>query len=175
MVIVRFRNHGSLGSYDWELYVYAGVCRHCFCPVLIEIQQASDVTYRIYDFDRVDKDGKKRELHTDMALDAIDYDEYHDYKNHLELEQEGEVLIKKCDKFTSSLLRIERPTTLPIKSTGSFRILICYHGNAELIYGSEKRTEYLSSCETVLLPYSMENIEIRPMGKDVEFVSVVVE
>lgn len=142
---------------------------------LIEIQQASDVTYRIYDFDRVDKDGKKRELHTDMALNAIDYDEYHDYKNHLELEQEGEVLIKKCDKFTSSLLRIERPTTLPIKSTGSFRILICYHGNAELIYGREKRTEYLSSCETVLLPYSMENIEIRPMGKDVEFVSVVVE
>ena len=61
---------------------------------LIEIQQASDVTYRIYDFDRVDKDGKKRELHTDMALDAIDYDEYHDYKNHLELEQ-----VPTCHSF----------------------------------------------------------------------------
>lgn len=131
---------------------------------LVEIQQPSDITYRIYDFDRIDKDGKKRELHTDLALDAIDFEEYHDYKTHLILEEaDGEKLIKRCDKFVSTLFRLNRKRTLPVKSTGGFRIMICIGGSAKLT-DDMGNSETLSICETVLLPYEMQSVTVEPVG-----------
>lgn len=143
---------------------------------IVEIQQSSDITYRIYDFDRLDKDGRKRELHTDLALDAIDYDEYNDYRTHFEPGRPGEeVLLKKCDKFAASLLRLDRAATLPVKATGSFRILICISGELMLADDSGQETR-LASCETVLLPYAMNEIRVTPLcGEPVELISVGLE
>lgn len=127
---------------------------------IVEIQQSSDITYRIYDFDRIDKNGKKRELHTDLALEAIDFDEYDDYKGHLELDRQGTALIKRCDKFVSELMRVETPMTVDVKSTGSFRILICISGEVE-IAGSNGSRERLATCDTVLLPYALDKASSR--------------
>lgn len=142
---------------------------------IAEIQQSSDITYRIYDFDRLDKDGKKRELHTDLALEAIDYGEYDDYRSHFELERHGSVLMKECDKFVSSLMRLDRSERLDVKPTGSFRILICISGEARLT-DNLGNAELLSSCETVLLPYAMESVVVEPLGGNpVELISVGVD
>ncbi len=142
---------------------------------IAEIQQSSDITYRIYDFDRLDKDGKRRELHTDLALDAIDFDEYKDYKNHLELSAHGQALIKKCEKFSASLMLLEEPQRIEVRSTGSFRILICISGTACLTDNNGNETA-LETCETVLLPYAMEDILVSPVGAmPLELISVVVE
>lgn len=142
---------------------------------IVEIQQSSDITYRIYDFDRIDKNGKKRELHTDLALEAIDFDEYDDYKGHLELDRQGTALIKRCDKFVSELMRVETPMTVDVKSTGSFRILICISGEVE-IAGSNGSRERLATCDTVLLPYALAKAVVTPVGGEpAELISVVVE
>lgn len=142
---------------------------------IVEIQQSSDITYRIYDFDRIDKNGKKRELHTDLALDAIDFDEYDDYKGHLELDHEGKALIKRCDKFVSELLRVETHMAVDVRPTGSFRILICVTGEVDIVCDNGSR-EHLAPCQTALLPYAVERATITPVGsRPAELISVVVE
>ena len=142
---------------------------------MVEIQQSSDITYRIYDFDRIDKDGKKRELHTDLALEAIDFDEYDDYKGHLELDHHGTALIKRCDKFVSELMRVEMPTEVDVKAIGSFRILICISGEVEIECGDGGK-ERISTCDTVLLPYAADKARVTPVGcESAELISVIVE
>ena len=64
---------------------------------IAEIQQTSDITYRIYDFGRLGLDGKPRELHTDLAKDAIDYKVYPDYKTRYEKGKDRENVLVDCN------------------------------------------------------------------------------
>lgn len=130
---------------------------------LIEIQQSSDITYRIYDFDRIDKNGQKRELHTDLALEAIDFNVYDDYRRHLELDSQGSQEIKRCEKFSSDLIRVDGKLTLDVKATGSFRILSCIAGEVAL-QTDNGIVDNLKICETILLPYSMKSVTLRNSG-----------
>lgn len=142
---------------------------------LVEIQQTSNITYRVYDYDRVDKNGKKRELHTDLAKDSIDYGMYDDYHSHLILDKQGEHIIKKCDIFTATLHRLFDEKTMQVSSKGCFTILICIDGNATLT-DNAGNVETIRTCETVLLPYKMDYVKIKPDEKSgVEFISVFVE
>lgn len=142
---------------------------------LVEIQQTSNITYRVYDYDRVDKNGKKRELHTDLAKDSIDYGMYDDYHSHLILDKQGEHIIKKCDIFTATLHRLFDEKTMQVSSKGCFTILICIDGNATLT-DNAGNVETIRTCETVLLPYKMDYVKIKPDEKNgVEFISVFVE
>ena len=142
---------------------------------LVEIQQTSNITYRVYDYDRVDKNGKKRELHTDLAKDSIDYGMYDDYHSHLILDKQGEHIIKKCDIFTATLHRLFDEKTMQVSSKGCFTILICIDGNATLT-DNVGNVETIRTCETVLLPYKMDYVKIKPDEKNgVEFISVFVE
>lgn len=142
---------------------------------LVEIQQTSNITYRVYDYDRVDKNGKKRELHTDLAKDSIDYGMYDDYHSHLILDKQGEHIIKKCDIFTATLHRLFDEKTMQVSSKGCFTILICIDGNATLT-DNAGNVETIRTCETVLLPYRMDYVKIKPDEKNgVEFISVFVE
>lgn len=139
---------------------------------LIEVQQSSDITYRIYDYDRLDKNGCKRELHTDLALGALDFNVYDDYRSHLELERQGVSTIKCCDKFKSDLVRVDGRLTLDVQATGSFRVLSCISGEVELTT-SDGIVDRLSICETTLLPYAMESVTLRNVGsQSAELVSV---
>lgn len=142
---------------------------------LVEIQQTSNITYRVYDYDRVDKNGKKRELHTDLAKDSIDYGMYDDYHSHLILDKQGEHIIKKCDIFTATLHRLFDEKNMQVSSKGCFTILICIDGNATLT-DNAGNVETIRTCETVLLPYKMDYVKIKPDEKNgVEFISVFVE
>ncbi|OEJ98946.1 mannose-6-phosphate isomerase [Flavivirga aquatica] len=125
--------------------------------MLAEIQQTSDVTYRVYDWDRVDDAGNERELHNDLAIDAIDFNMPDDFKvNYSKVKNQSNDMIS-CPYFTTSYLEI----TENIKkenSQDSFLIYICVDGEAEII--ANGISEYLKTGETILLPAGIKQYEI---------------
>ena len=119
---------------------------------LAEIQETSDITYRIYDYNRLGLDGKPRELHTEQAKDVIDYSVLPDYRTFYEHQNDSEVNLVKCRHFTTGLLELTRPYQRPLDDCGSFLILISLEGNCTIQTGSESLT--LSPGQTVLVPVS---------------------
>ncbi len=97
---------------------------------IVEIQQTSDITYRIYDYGRPGTDGKPRELHTALAREAIDYSVLPDYRTHYEKRDDTLTQLVKCPYFTTSLLKLTAPYTL--RTEGKPIVLICFGGGAEL-------------------------------------------
>ena len=128
---------------------------------IAEIQQTSDITYRIYDFGRLGLDGKPRELHTALAKDAIDYTVLPDYRTAYTREKNKECLLVDCKYFTTSLLDIDRPFAKDIAALGSFLILICTAGNAT-VKDAGGYTESIRRGETILIPADTAGIEIMP-------------
>ena len=82
---------------------------------IAEIQQTSDITYRIYDFNRKDANGNTRELHTELAKDAIDYTVLPDYRTHYQKAQDREVELVSCPYFTTSLYDLTEALTIAIR------------------------------------------------------------
>ena len=101
----------------------------CF---IAEIQQTSDLTYRIYDFGRLGLDGKPRELHTELAKNAIDYSVSEDYRTAYAPVLNEDIPLVECDYFKTHLLDLTDPLSLDIKSRDSFMIVICLEGHGEL-------------------------------------------
>ncbi len=97
---------------------------------IVEIQQTSDITYRIYDYGRPGTDGKPRELHTELAREAIDYSVLPDYRTHYEKRDDTLTQLVECPYFTTSLLKLTAPYTL--KAEDKPTVLICFGGGAEL-------------------------------------------
>lgn len=93
---------------------------------IAEIQQTSDITYRIYDYGRLGLDGKPRQLHTQEAKDAIDYTVYPDYRTHYVAKPDEDVEIVKCNFFTTTLLDLTRPFEKKVDS--DFLIVMCMEG-----------------------------------------------
>lgn len=127
--------------------------------LLAEIQQTSDITYRIYDWDRVDAKGNSRELHTELAIDAIDFNMDKNYKaSYSKTENETNPMVS-CPYFTTGFL----PVTDTISKTNkhdSFLIYMCVSGNV-IISGNGVETP-LKMGETVLVPASVKGITILP-------------
>ncbi|HTG66015.1 MAG TPA: type I phosphomannose isomerase catalytic subunit [Flavobacterium sp.] len=116
--------------------------------VVAEIQQTSDITYRIYDFDRVDAQGNGRELHIDLALDAINYDKVDTYKQYdKELNQSNTVV--DCPYFTTNFIPLDGEVAVN-KSAETFTVYMCVEGNFELEYNGVKYS--YKKGDTVLIP-----------------------
>lgn len=130
---------------------------------IAEIQQTSDITYRIYDFGRLGLDGKPRELHTELAKDAIDYKVYPDYKTHYTKSKDKENVLVDCKYFTTSLYELDKEYTLDLKALDSFLIMICIGGEGT-VTDSEGNTETLRKGETILIPASTESVKVVPEG-----------
>ena len=130
----------------------------CF---IAEIQQTSDITYRIYDFGRVGLDGKPRELHTELSKAAIDYTVLDDYKTAYEEVKNAENEIVSCEYFTTSLFDLDQPVSVPVKANDSFLIVICVGGNGTLT-DSEGNAVTLRQGETVLVPACTESVTFTP-------------
>ncbi len=130
----------------------------CF---IAEIQQTSDITYRIYDFGRVGLDGKPRELHTELSKAAIDYTVLEDYKTAYEEVKNAENEIVTCDYFTTSLFDLDRPVSVPVKERDSFLIVICTGGCGTLT-DAEGNAVTLRQGETVLVPACTESVTFTP-------------
>ena len=127
--------------------------------LLAEIQQTSDITYRIFDFNRRDSDGKLRELHTDLALDAIDYKKKDDFKV-LYKDTEGlPNMMVSCPYFTTNYLKLTEDKELDLSGQKSFSIYICVAGSA--IIRTDKSSVPLVLGETVLIPAIVDSLVIQ--------------
>ena len=129
--------------------------------VLAEIQQTSDITYRIWDWNRNGLDGNPRDLHTDLAVDAIDYNIYDSYKTRTEPKPNGTVNIIDCNYFTTNIIDIDRHMIKDYSLIDNFIIYICIDGNTVLEW--EAGSVNLMKGETVLIPAIMERIDIKPL------------
>ena len=130
---------------------------------IAEIQQTSDLTYRIYDFGRVGLDGKPRQLHTELAKEAIDYTVLDDYRTHYTEKKNEETVLVSCKYFTTSLIWTDRNFVKDLSALDSFLIIICTEGNGE-IADNEGNRESIRRGETVLIPASATSVEFIPDG-----------
>jgi mannose-6-phosphate isomerase len=129
--------------------------------LLAEIQQTSDVTYRIYDFDRVESNGKPRELHTELALDAIDYTYHTDFKTNYQDQTDFPTEIVTCPYFTTNLISLNNPLSKNIDELDCFLIYMCLEGKCQIKY-HQKETIELTKGESILIPASLDEYEIIP-------------
>ena len=128
----------------------------CF---LAEIQQTSDVTYRIYDFKRKDKDGNYRELHTEEAAECIDYNVEPNYRTeYTPVKNEGVALVE-CPYFTTAVYDLNEPMTLDYSELDSFVIFIGLKGSGE-ITDNEGNTTTLCEGESILFPATTNEIKV---------------
>jgi mannose-6-phosphate isomerase len=120
----------------------------CF---IAEIQQTSNITYRIYDYNRKDAQGNPRELHTEQAREAIDYKVYPDYKlNYSPGEKEIQELVE-CPYFTTNLIDGKKDDRIHLAHKNAFAIYICLQGKCKLT-DSQALSVELKQGETVLVP-----------------------
>ncbi len=132
--------------------------------LLAEIQQTSDVTYRIYDFDRRDADGNSRELHTSQALDAIDFSGGGDYKTHYKAKLNEITPIVESPFFVTSLIELQgHVLKKDFYNLDSFMILMCMEGNAEIIF-HQGQSESIAMGETILIPADLKELSIKSSG-----------
>lgn len=124
--------------------------------VIAEIQQTSDITYRIYDFDRVDANGNKRELHVDLALDAINYNVVAAQKQYKKVENTSNEMVD-CKYFTTNIIPLDGSLGFN-KTAESFRVYMCVEGDFELNINAE--TYQYKTGDTVLLPAEIIDFEI---------------
>lgn len=135
---------------------------HALGPGLLifEIQQTSDLTYRIYDFDRVDDKGNPRQLHTELAVDAIDFTQYDSYRTDYQPEFNKTVSIVESTYFNTSLIHFNKPVVKDYSGIDSFVILQCAEGKCSIEF--DAGTETLQAGEAMLIPAIMERILISP-------------
>ena len=119
---------------------------------VIEVQQTSDITYRIFDWNRVDSKGKSRELHTALAIDAIDFESgVEECRRNYTTEVNKEVNIVDCDFFKTNMLMVDGVAELDYCKRDSFTIFICIEGNVKITLDGED-SETLRTGEVVLIP-----------------------
>ena len=128
----------------------------CF---LAEIQQTSDVTYRIYDYKRRDKDGNYRELHTHEAAESINYDVLPDYRMHYKPEKNAGVPLVTCPYFSTAVYDLDEPMTLDYTDLDSFVILMGLSGSAT-ITDNEDHQMSLQAGETILIPATTKIVNV---------------
>jgi len=131
--------------------------------LIAEIQQTSDITYRIYDFDRVDDQGNKRELHVDEALDAIDYNFYDHYKTPYSKQINEVVKMVSCQYFTTNKLHFNKVVTRELPSLDCFKIVICVEGSLALSYDNDELS--LKQGEAVLIPANIKSYTLTPKNE----------
>jgi mannose-6-phosphate isomerase len=131
--------------------------------VLVEIQQTSDITYRIFDWNRQSSGKEKRELHTDLALEAIDFKAAGKSKIRKEPVVNESVNLVTCEFFTTNILLLDKPVGKDYNSIDSFVLYICIDGEFEICWDGNK--EPVRKGETVLLPAMIKEVTLKPDGK----------
>ncbi len=125
--------------------------------LLAEIQQTSDITYRVYDWDRTDAKGKPRELHNDLAMDAIDFNMTKDFKVNYKPQKNTSEQLVSCPYFTTNILDVEG-AILKHNTKNSFLIYMAVDGAA--VFEVDGKLTELSFGETILIPASIKDFKI---------------
>ncbi|MCP4978159.1 MAG: mannose-6-phosphate isomerase [Maribacter sp.] len=126
--------------------------------LLAEIQQTSDVTYRVFDFNRRDKNGNQRELHTEMALDAMDYDKKDDFKVAYDVQSNTVNVMVDCPYFKTNFIHLTKDFNLDVSERDSFTIYMCVSGAAKI--RAENGSTSIQKGETILVPANSNRIDI---------------
>lgn len=132
----------------------------CF---IAEIQQTSNITYRIYDYDRTDAAGNKRELHTELAKDAIDYRLEKDYRTAYTPVADQPVHLVECQYFETNLLDLTQPISRDWSQLDSFVIYICMEGKVTL-RDAQGNEVHLHQGQSVLVPAENPSLTLTPEG-----------
>ena len=139
-----------------------------------EIQQTSDLTYRIYDWDRVDADGNSREMHTELAVDAIDFEQPEQLKTKYrqEINQRNEV--QSCKYFTTNLLKLNQKIVLNYVWLDSFVVFMGIDGDLDIHFSPNQAPVRLSKGETVLVPALIDEITLQPLTPEATVLEVYI-
>ena len=145
-------------------YIPAGRI-HALGPgiLLAEIQQTSDTTYRVYDWDRIDENGKSRQLHVEDALDAINFNFESKYKTEYNSEQNRTVTLQNTPYFVTNQLNFNQNIEKNYEELDSFVIYICTEGNFEIVYLDNKVK--VKKGEIILLPAEIKKVRLNPENK----------
>jgi len=131
--------------------------------VIAEIQQSSDITYRIYDFKRVDDNGNERELHTEQALDVIDFTAAKNPKTSYTPEINQITTLVSCEYFTTNMIQFDQPLTRNYGTIDSFVAYMCLEGG--FIVESKDSKVIVNKGDTVLIPACINEVGIIPDAK----------
>lgn len=126
--------------------------------LLAEIQQTSDITYRVYDWDRKDDSGNSRTLHNDLAIDAINFEMKNDFKVNYSHTPNLSNHMVSCPYFTTNIIPIEDKEIIKTNTFDSFIIYMCVDGEAE--FNTEIGLENIKQGETILLPAKIKCFKI---------------
>lgn len=132
--------------------------------VVAEIQQTSDVTYRIFDYNRLDSTGNPRELHTDLALDAIDFKFEKNSRTAWSSNLNEPVNIAQCKYFTVNVLDFNGPLERDFRRKDTFVIYMCIKGNYRIVW--EDQSMEVRQGETIMVPAIIEVFTLEPQGAE---------
>ncbi len=130
--------------------------------VLAEIQQTSDITYRIFDWNRKDDNGNYRELHTNLALDAIDFNVYDSYKTDYKITLNKDSSILTCPYFKTNIIQFNQTIEKDYNQIDSFVIYMCIDGQFKINYAKDESITVLKG-ETILIPAVIEHLFLEPV------------
>lgn len=128
--------------------------------LLAEIQQTSDTTYRIYDWDRIDAAGMQRELHTEEALDAIDFSIPEAYKTKYEVVKNQTSTVIDSSKFTTNIIELDQSLKKDFEELDSFVIYISIEGTSTIKWENDQLI--LNPGEAVIKPAVLKDIDLIP-------------
>jgi mannose-6-phosphate isomerase len=131
--------------------------------ILVEIQQTSDITYRIFDWNRESSGKEQRELHTDLALDAIDFNASGKNKIKKDPELNKPENLVSCEFFNTNIICFNKPAVKEYFSIDSFVVYICVEG--EFLIRWDDNSEKVTKGETVLLPAMIKEVILEPVGE----------
>lgn len=141
---------------------------------ILEIQQTSDITYRIFDYGRKDKNGRPRELHTDLAMEAIDFSEVQDnFRTEYEHKQNEPIELVATPDFTTSVYDMTESITCDYSELDSFVVLVCVEGSCRLLDDAQNELD-MHAGETVLLPATTRELTVLPADGGVKFLETYV-
>ena len=131
--------------------------------LLAEIQETSDITYRIYDWQRKDNEGNFRELHTDDALEVMDFSSKKQYKSSYNKVDNNSSSLVSCQYFTANIIKLDKELPINHNDKDSFVVYMCVEG--EVMFKSEFNTEVIKKGETLMVPACLKEFDIVPNNK----------
>lgn len=138
--------------------------------VLAEIQQSSDITYRLYDWERKDSFGNNRELHTELAIDAIDFTIPKSFGTSYNAEKNKISPIFSSDNFTTKIIVLTEDLEINTTQNNSFSIYMCVSGSGEI--STNNYSTSLKTGETIFIPSILKSYKIRPKNNSMRLLQI---
>ena len=138
---------------------------HAICGgiLLAEVQQSSDITYRIFDYNRPGLDGKPRELHTELAAKALDYHVEQNYRTEYIEPDNRAIQIIDSPYFDVRVMEITDSFHRNLLKYDSFNISMCIHGDCRIVIRSTGDEIILREGHSTLIPAAIADYDVIPL------------